>query len=303
MVEVKKLFNEEFDYENTRSIDETIDELLSNKDINDFVCENDLSPDVVKNGIIQLMDYNKDTFINKDGKKESKSLPGFVLELKYDGEKIYSEYVRINPLKGSNNLSLLYFPYSRSDASLEDFQVSTEQRRRAYSYAISFVNNFDGTDKVKGLYLSGTFRSGKTYLATAIGNKIAEKGYSVIEVFYPELSQVVKSILNGEVESNIIDLVDDLKTCDLLILDDLGGESLNSYVRDEILCVVLNYRIEKSKPVIITSNVNQAQLSNTVLRKDGSGAEQIKALRIYERIKELTKEFFLTDKFKEEIEE
>ena len=42
-----------------------------------------------------------------------------------------------------------------------------------------------------------------------------------------------------------------------------------------------------------------ARLSDTSLRKDGSEGEKIKALRIIERIKELSQEYFLLKRYEE----
>jgi len=153
------------------------------------------------------------------------------------------------------------------------------------------------------MYIWGQFRSGKTYLASCIANEIANKGYNVIEVYYPELSSYLKSSMNGETENQFSDIVNELKCCPLLILDDFGGDSINPYIRDEALGVILNYRMEKKKPVIFTSNIPTQRLMNTYLRKDGSDGEAIKAQRILERIKEITEEFSITDRYVEKYDD
>ena len=296
MIDTEKLL-EGFEFEGAKPIDETIDELLLNDDIRNFILENDLSHDTVKDGIIELMEYERDTTTNLEGKKESKSLPGYVLELKYKNGKIKIEYKNINPHKEKSYLKALFLPQELLNASFEDFRLTTQERKAAYLYARRFINNFNTENAIKGMYLFGAFRSGKTYLASAVANELADKGFSVVMVYYPELSQTIKSIINGESEEYVLDIISELKNTDLLILDDLGGEAINSYVRDEVLGIVLNYRMIKQKPVIITANINQSQLVNVSLRKDGSDSEKIKAMRIYERIKELTEEITLSEKF------
>ena len=285
MIDSKDLFMKHI-VDTEVSTDEVIDDLLLNPEIRKFVLENDLTRLQIEEGLLKLMDYAKDTYRNQDGLLESRTVKDFVLTLSLIDNKIVSSYVRIKPEPKSNKIKLFNMPTELLNASLEDFQLLTDERRKAYNYARTFVNNFKTGNDLKGMYLGGTFRSGKTYLASAIANEIADKGYSVIVVYYPELSQVLKNTFSEESEENFTEIVEELKNCDLLVLDDFGGEAINPYIRDEALGVVLNYRMVKKKPVIFTSNINVSELVNVHLRKDGSSGERIKAQRILERIKE-----------------
>ncbi|MCB9498354.1 MAG: ATP-binding protein [Bacillales bacterium] len=291
MIDAKDLINIK---EKPIKDDEVIDSLLENEDIRNFILGNNLTSDIVIQGMNILLEYQSDTVPKRDG-KESLKYPGYIMVLTFKNGKISYTYKRkegsLFPL---GKIKSIAFPKEFMNASLEDFSLVAPGRRELYSYARMFENSF-GSDKVeKGLYIAGPFRSGKTYLASAIGNDIARKGYSVIEVYYPELSQVLKASFSDD---SFSDIVSDLKTCDLLILDDFGGEAVNPYIRDEALGITLQYRMVKNKPVIFTSNIAISKLADTSLRKDGSEQEKIKALRIVERIRELTKEFFLKDRF------
>lgn len=285
------------------STDEIIDELLLNPEIRKFVLDNDLTRLQIEEGLIKLMEYNNDTYRNTENLLESKTVKGFVLSLGLEDNKIVSSYVRIKPKSKKTKIKLLNMPKELVDATFEDFQLLSEERKKAYNYARAFVNTFKTDNQMKGMYIGGTFRSGKTYLASAIAAEIALKDYSVIMVYYPELSQILKGTFDEDSENSFSEIVEELKTCDLLVLDDLGGESLNPYIRDEALGVVLNYRMVKNKPVIITSNINISNLIDVHLRKDNSASERIKAMRIVERIKEICEEFTITGKYQDQYKE
>ena len=278
--------------------DDVIDELMLDNDIKNLVYSNNIKPQEIEDSINTLLEYKSDTIINDKGIKESKSVPGFRLVLSYEEEKIKSFYIRITPIQKINpNIKLIKLPTELLDASLMDFSMRSEERQKAYQYARRFINNFKTDEEIKGMYISGPFKCGKTYLASAIANEIADKDYKVIMCYYPELSSILKDSYRSDSERSFIEIVDELKSVDLLVLDDFGGDSLNPTIRDEALGVILQYRMVKNKATIFTSNIDTNKLVDYCLRKDGSEGERIKALRIYERIKELTQEFFLTERY------
>lgn len=289
------------DYNITEINEEDIfNEVLSNEDIKEFVYSNDLTHDEIKSAMNIFLEYIDDTSVLSNNLRESKKYPGYYTHLSYEGgvvKKSYKPNGRIN-FKPSL-FKAMEMPEELFNVDIEDFSLATEDRRKVYNYARLFISSFGSENQMKGLYISGPFRTGKTYIASAIGLEIAKKGYKVIEAYYPELSSTLKSTFGYDTNNNFLDIVDELKKCDLLILDDLGGETLNQTVRDEALGVVLQHRMVKNKATIITSNLRISQLMNSCLRRDGSEQETVKAGRILERIKELTREFSIVDRFVE----
>lgn len=47
---------------------------------------------------------------------------------------------------------------------------------------------------------------------------------------------------------------------DLLLLDDIGAETVTNWSRDEILGTILQYRMENNLSTFITSNLNISEL-------------------------------------------
>ena len=73
----------------------------------------------------------------------------------------------------------------------------------------------------------------------------------------------------------------------LLLLDDIGAEKVSDWSRDEVLGIILQYRMENHLPTFFTSNLTLDELEKA-LSITSSGVDKVKARRIVERIKQLT---------------
>ena len=82
------------------------------------------------------------------------------------------------------------------------------------------------------------------------------------------------------------EVFDKVKKCDLLLIDDIGAETVTSWNRDEVLGTILQYRMQESLPTFFTSNLSLKELEVHLAGNDSEG--KIKARRIIERIKYLT---------------
>ena len=184
----------------------------------------------------------------------------------------------------NNGLELLFFP---EQMKLDEVYVNNN--RIEVFNAIQEYKNSDGT---KGIYIYGSFGSGKTFILLNLANYLlTKKNKKVIFVYYPELVRHVKSsIANNTLESLIVKL----KNTDVLMLDDFGAELNSSFIRDEFLGPILQYRMMAGLPVFMTSNYDikslTAHLSET---KDETNV--IKASRIIERIAYMMKIVKLND--------
>ena len=168
------------------------------------------------------------------------------------------------------------------DASFDDFYTTTENKEKALHLAEKFVKNYPN-DK-QGLYLYGEYGTGKSYLMSAMAKELTRKNVNVLFVFMPDLVRSIRSNMNqGTLEKR----VNQLKQCDCLILDDLGGEYISDWFRDEILFPILHYRLSAGLPVFITSNYDGHRLSIALSQTQAADAK-IKAGRLLRRIVDLT---------------
>ena len=72
------------------------------------------------------------------------------------------------------------------------------------------------------------------------------------------------------------------------MLDDIGSESMTSWMRDEVLGRILNYRMHQGLPTFFTSNLDYEQLRHHYSYTQKGEVEEIKGARILERIKALS---------------
>lgn len=175
-------------------------------------------------------------------------------------------------------------PYDIKMAKMANIELETK-RAKIIKWLKKFYDSYQKDEKQKGLYLYGSFGSGKTYMISALLNELSRLNYSVVIVYYPELIRSIKeSFSSGE---DFYERMNMIKTCDLLLLDDIGAESVTAWNRDEILGTILQYRMDNKMPTFFTSNLNLEELENHLIIKD-TAEEKIKARRIMERIKQLS---------------
>ena len=140
-----------------------------------------------------------------------------------------------------------------------------------------------GKEDTKGLYLTGSFGTGKTYLISALLNDMAKKNIKSTIVYYPEFLRELKSSFGSDFDEKY----NADKKSPILFIDDIGAENCSSWSRDEILGSILQYRMEEHLTTFFTSNLTLQELENH-LSITSSGVEKVKARRIIERIKQLT---------------
>lgn len=169
------------------------------------------------------------------------------------------------------------------NASFESIDRRYKGRQEAILWLQEFFNQYPNV--TKGLYLHGNFGCGKTYLIVALFNELAKQNVKSAIVFWPEFLRDLKASFDTDYEEKM----EYIKKVPLLLIDDLGAESLTSWARDEILCPILQYRMDEKKPTFITSNLDMSNLEQHLsITKDG--VEQVKARRIIERVKQVAQD-------------
>ena len=181
------------------------------------------------------------------------------------------------------NLELFEMPKDIKNASFKDMYKDDKARVPIVKYFKEFIDNYDKEEKPKGIYLNGSFGSGKTYLVAALFNEFAKKGVRSILIYYPEFL----SSLKASFQTNYDEQFNSIKKVPLLLLDDIGAENCSNWSRDEVLGPILQYRMDNHLPTFFTSNLTLDELENS-LAMTSSGVDKVKARRIIERIKQLT---------------
>lgn len=158
----------------------------------------------------------------------------------------------------------------------ENFVTDTPGRKKAYRTAKEYADNFEAHKaNGDGLYIEGTFGTGKTHLAAAIAIQLMEQGHGVIFKTSDDLLRDIKATFdeNGNEEQKVLDR---LKHCELLVIDDIGKEQATDWSTAQLYAII-NDRYESQRPVIITTNFNENDLI-AVESPKGVGTHRIKAI-------------------------
>lgn len=181
------------------------------------------------------------------------------------------------------NLELFDMPKEIKEATLKEVYTDDKSRVPIIRYFKEFIDKYNKKEEPKGLYLTGSFGSGKTYLIAALLNEMAKKKVQCALVYYPEFLRSLKSSFQTDYNERF----NFIKTSPILLLDDIGAENESNWSRDEVLGPILQYRMQNHLPTFFTSNLTLEELE-TALSITSSGVDKVKARRIIERIKQLT---------------
>lgn len=124
-----------------------------------------------------------------------------------------------------------------------------------------YIDNFN--TEYRSLYLYGPTGVGKTFLTNCIAKELIESSHSVIYVSSIRLFELLADSTfkkNGSLEGK--DLANNILDCDLLIIDDLGTEMVNSFTAASLFNCI-NERHLRRKSVIISTNLSLAELRQT----------------------------------------
>lgn len=225
---------------------------------------------------------------NCPGIKECpQSVKGYVLTPEKNGKRVIFSYVACSRKREElYKDNVTYFDISRDvrDANLKNVFKDDKGRLPLIKYINDFIKNFENDEvESKGLYLTGSFGSGKTYMVSAILNEMAKRGVRSTIVYYPEFLRDLKASFSDNYNEKFIVA----KKSPILFIDDIGAENCSVWSRDEILGSILQYRMEQHLPTFFTSNLSLKELEEH-LSNTSNGVEKVKARRIIERIKQLT---------------
>lgn len=124
-----------------------------------------------------------------------------------------------------------------------------------------FIHNFDNTKE--GLLLYGNTGVGKTFLCNCIAKELLDTSHTVVYLTAFQLFDILEKYKfnrSPEEYSSIEEKVHYILNSDLLIIDDLGTESTNSFLASQLyLCV--NERLLKQKATIISTNLSPDDLN------------------------------------------
>ena len=96
---------------------------------------------------------------------------------------------------------------------------------------------------------------GKTFLCSCLAKFAMEMGYSVVYATAYDIADVLVKVKFNRATGEDYETLDLINSCDLLIVDDLGTEGINSATNTAVFTVI-NNRLLNKKSLIISTNLS-----------------------------------------------
>ena len=174
-------------------------------------------------------------------------------------QKLFNiEYNKCNigNLDRENFLTFDFSKYS-DEVNFEKYKSDISPRKNISiikNICENFIENFDDP-KEPNLLFTGNTGLGKTFLSNCIANELLHQGKTVLYQTAPVMLDTIIDYRFGKIKSS--DIVENLSTVDLLIIDDLGTEKINSMKFTELFNIIntrlLNQNNKITKTIISTN--------------------------------------------------
>lgn len=218
-------------------------------------------------------------------------------EIHLSYEKCHSRLLFEKEQEQKKLIESLYMPKEILEATMEGIDLDPN-RSIAIKEMDQFISEIQNGIPRKGIYFYGPFGVGKTYFLGAIANELKKYNLSSMLIYMPEFVREIKSSIKDD---SINEKIDYFKKADVLMLDDIGAETHSAWFRDEVLGTILQYRMMERLPVFFTSNYSMEQLEDQLAKSTRGDIETVKAGRIMERIKQVSKEVPIFAKNRREV--
>ena len=269
-----------------------VQKIMKDPDVAAFIQQESLTPEELNRSISKFNQYitERDKFLRGDTDYIAKGYkPILVMNHGY-ADVSYEETPELIAAEKEaaikNRLKLINLPDTLKKASLAQVDLDDLGRLPVFEKLLAFVEQYPTIRK--GLYLYGDFGVGKSFMVAALAHDLSEKrGVSSTLLHYPSFVIDAKNAIG---DGNVKTLVDEIKLSEVLILDDIGAEQSTPWVRDEILQVILQYRMQENLPTFFTSNFNFEDLELHFAKGKHGNDETWEARRVMERIRYLAEE-------------
>lgn len=148
------------------------------------------------------------------------------------------------------NFSTLSYEYYQGE-DLQHFKA-------AVALSQKFVQNFK--QDYHNLFFYGTVGTGKSFLSGCIAKELLQTGCSVIYFSASGLfDTLARYSFDAKAKESLQAFYEDLYSCELLIIDDLGTEVTNTFVTSQLFSC-LSERALRRKSIIISTNLSLEEL-------------------------------------------
>lgn len=130
---------------------------------------------------------------------------------------------------------------------------NSQDKERAYGICMRTAESIVKGEK-KSILLTGDVGTGKTHLAASIANYCMEHG---MVVKFGNVTDMFESMRNAFSQDG--DVLGEVKSVPLLVLDDLGKEHTTEWTNETIYSII-NYRYEHMLSTVVTTNLSLTEM-------------------------------------------
>ncbi|CAJ1182979.1 Primosomal protein DnaI [Fructilactobacillus sanfranciscensis] len=272
-----------------------MDEVYADPEVENFIESNRdaLTDESVKKSASSLYEFvnKRDAMLNgKDtyahGYEPKLVVNNHAIEVSYQPTQAYLTKVWERQIR--DNIQDLGMSKALQNANINDYyHEGNPARENALVHALDFIDAYENNPQEyhKGFYIYGSFGVGKSYLLSAIAHRLANDNIKTTFLHFPSFAMDMKALINSKTDS-VGNQVDCVKKVPVLMIDDIGADSMSAWIRDDILGVILEYRMQNQLSTFFSSNFSMEQLEKEHLAITAKGDfEPLKAKRLMERIK------------------
>lgn len=230
-----------------------------------------LSYNIANLNLIKAKHLNKEVEkFNKDFKTAEEELKNYMKEKNQSFSRLFPQYKckkcndtgiingkmceclsnEIAERMASNLSSYKYFNAFNMINSAKMNEASTKIYKDMFYWCETFPND------IINISILGVPGSGKTFLLECICSKLVEQGFNVIFMTAFDFNEECRKYHCSQDSK-----MDSFRTCDALIIDDLGTEPLLKNITQEYLYNIINLRQVNHKATLISTNLNGEQLA------------------------------------------
>lgn len=175
---------------------------------------------------------------------------------------VYAQSNVQNKIEKENfsNFSYAYYPDSKVDPVTG--RTPLANIKRVVQSAMDFIEHFSTSHS--NLMIYGNTGVGKTFLSNCIAGELLKRAHTVIYFTSFQLFDILEKYKFHSTDMNeeLMAQYEYILECDLLIIDDLGTELVNSFTASGLYWVI-NERHLRQKSMIISTNLSFDQLKTS----------------------------------------
>ena len=175
---------------------------------------------------------------------------------------VYTQSNLRNILQTENfsNFSFDYYSDSKNMIDPATQYTPLEAAQNAVAQCRNFIRSFEKPDDFQNLLIFGDTGIGKTFLSNCVAKELLDTGNSVIYFSAHQLFELLTDQQFGRTSQFSVADDRNIFDCDLLIIDDLGTEAINTMTTSQFF-VCLNERILNHKSTLISTNLELTELA------------------------------------------